>query len=369
VGESFQGQTVPAVAGGRYRLQELIGRGGSAAVYKGQDEVLGRDVAVKIFHPEVADAGEARRQQAEIELVAAFNHPNLVAVYDAGTDTSPAGESRTYVVMELAGGSDLRRQLRLGPLPAADVAHIGSQLARALEYVHLHGVIHRDIKPGNIALSVDAASGDPTAKLMDFGIARAIEGTRLTATGKTVGTANYLSPEQAKGEALGTASDIYSLGLVLLECLTGKTEFPGTAVESAVARLQRPPAIPPALGPDWASLLRAMTAMDPAARPGAGGAAAVLAGLGGTNLPPPAAEPSTPHTAALAVQRAGRAAFLRAHTAWLVPGLVLAAAAAVLVPLLALGAGQDSRPVPQPSPALTGDLEGHMRDLERNLVP
>ncbi|MFD1212635.1 serine/threonine-protein kinase [Arthrobacter sp. GCM10027362] len=366
MGESFSGQTLPALVGGRYRLQELIGRGGSAAVYKGQDEVLGRDVAVKIFRSEITDADEVRRQQAEIELLAAFNHPGLVTLYDAGTENSPLGEPRAYAVMELAGGSDLGRRLRLGPLPSADVARIGSQLATALEYVHLRGVIHRDIKPANIVLSVNADSGEPRAKLMDFGIARVIEGTRLTATGQTVGTANYLSPEQAKGEALGTPSDIYSLGLVLLECLTGRVEFPGSPVESAVARLQRPPRVPPELGPRWMKLLRAMTAMDPALRPGAGEAAAALAGLVGTGR---TAVPSRTDTAALSVQPPVRPNLLRRHAAWLLPALVLLAVAAVLIPALMSQTGQGGHPMPQPSPELTGGLEDHMRELERSLIP
>ncbi|NKX55764.1 serine/threonine-protein kinase [Arthrobacter mobilis] len=368
MGEGFAGQTLPGVIGGRYKLQELIGRGSSAAVYKGQDDVLGRDVAVKIFHPQVTDADELRRQQGEIELLATFNHPGLVTVYDAGTDTSPAGESRTFVVMELAGGTDLRRQLRMGALPPADVARIGAQLGQALEYVHRRGVIHRDIKPGNIALS--AGDGEPRAKLMDFGIARAIEGTRLTATGKTVGTANYLSPEQAKGEALGTASDIYSLGLVLLECLTGKVEYPGSAVESAVARLQRRPQVPAELGPGWVKLLRAMTAMDPAGRPGAGQAAEALAGLAETVLPAAAAAPGEHrHTAALSAAPARHPRRLRRHAAWLVPAALLLAAAAVLAPSVIADAGQPGPPVPEPSPALTGNLEEHMRELERTLTP
>lgn len=369
MGEGFAALALPTLVGGRYRLQALIGRGGSAAVYRGQDEVLGRDVAVKIFHPEITEADELRRQQAEIQLLATFNHPGLVALYDAGTEVSPAGETRTFVVMELAGGSDLRRQLQRGPLAAGDVARIGWQLAEALEYVHRHGVIHRDIKPANIALAA-GGSGGPEAKLMDFGIARVIEGTRLTATGRTIGTATYLSPEQAKGEALGTSSDVYSLGLVLLECLTGRVEFPGSSVESAVARLQRSPAVPPQLGGRWVELLEAMTRMEPASRPGAAEAAAALAGLAELNEPAGAAaeEPDT-GTTALSAPPPGRPRFFRRRAAWLLPALLLPAAATVLALLLLPGTGGGDRAVPQPSPALTGDLEVHMRDLERNLVP
>ena len=365
MGESFAALALPALVDGRYRLQALIGRGGSAAVYRGQDEVLGREVAVKIFHPEITEADEVRRQQAEIQLLATFNHPGLVALYDAGAEMSPAGETRTFVVMELAGGSDLRRQLRQGPPPAAAAARIGWQLAEALDYVHRRGVIHRDIKPANIALAAETAGG-PAAKLMDFGIARVIDGTRLTATGRTVGTATYLSPEQAKGEALGTSSDIYSLGLVLLECLTGRVEFPGSSVESAVARLQRAPAVPPQLGRQWVELLEAMTRMEPAARPGAAEVAAVLAGLA-EPAEPAVTEPRTGPTALSAPPRRLPKA-LRRRAAWLLPALLLPAAA-VLALLLLHGTGGGEPAAPQPSPALTGDLEVHMRDLERNLVP
>ncbi|MCG2624212.1 serine/threonine protein kinase [Arthrobacter sp. I2-34] len=365
MGEGFSALALPTLIGGRYRLQELIGRGGSAAVYQGQDEVLGRDVAVKIFHPEITEPDELRRQQAEIQLLAAFDHPGLVALYDAGADVSPAGESRTFAVMELAGGSDLRRRLRQGPLPAADVARIGNQLAEALAYVHQHGVIHRDIKPANIALTADRA-GEPAAKLMDFGIARVIEGTRLTATGKTIGTATYLSPEQAKGEALGTASDVYSLGLVLLECLTGRVEFPGSSVESAVARLHRSPTVPPAFGPQWVGLIQAMTRMEPADRPAAAEAAAALASL--RDLAREATcEPTTDTMAVPAPP--GRPGPFRRYARWLVPALLLPAAAALLILLLLPGTGRGEPSVPQPSPALTGDLEVHLRDLERSLVP
>ncbi|GLB67119.1 serine/threonine-protein kinase [Arthrobacter mangrovi] len=208
-------------------------------MYRGVDEVLGRAVAVKVFKPDAGHEDELRRQQAEVRLLATFNHPGLIAVYDAGTEATPAGGSCSFVVMELAQGSDLQHRLRQGRLPPGDVARIGADLSGALRYVHERGVIHRDLKPGNVMLSYDEDTGEAKAKLTDFGIARVIAGTRLTATGKTVGTATYLSPEQAKGEALGTSSDIYSLGLVLLECLTGQVEFPGTPVESAVARLQR----------------------------------------------------------------------------------------------------------------------------------
>jgi serine/threonine protein kinase len=376
VGDVYLGQSLPANLAGRYRLQELIGRGGSAAVYKAVDEVLGRFVAVKVFRPDVSDEGELRRQQAEVQLLSTFNHPGLVTVYDAGREESSSDGGRSFLVMELAQGKDLRNRLRLGPLEAGHVAKVGYQLAGALHYVHLQGVIHRDLKPANIMLGFDEDAGEARAKLMDFGIARVIEGTRLTATGQTVGTATYLSPEQARGEALGTSSDIYSLGLVLLECLTGHVEFPGSPVESAVARLQRSPVIPPRFGPGWAGLLLKMTAMDPSGRPNAAEVAAALAALDKTGWEPaPGAElPERQeiHTTALPVPKVAKTVRPRSIpklAVWTIAAALVLAATAVLVPSLVSTPQQAQVSVPTPSPALTDDLEVHMRDLERNLVP
>ncbi len=258
-----------ALVAGRYRLGTLIGRGATASVYRAQDERLGRDVALKLFAPLLGGPDGLARHENEMRLLATFNHPSLVTLFDAGTDHRDPERPRTFLTMELIHGPDLHARLRGRPLETQDVAHIGEGLASALGYVHGRGIIHRDIKPANVLLA-DAPVGSPIRpKLTDFGIARIIEGTRLTATGTMVGTAAYLSPEQATGSALGPASDIYSLGLLLLECLTGKLEYPGTSVESAVARLHRPPRVPEALGTRWIELLTAMTSTQPSGRPGA----------------------------------------------------------------------------------------------------
>ena len=254
---------------GRYRLGEVIGRGGMASVYSAKDVNLGRDVALKLFAPQSADPDELRRQEAEIELLATLNHPSLVTLFDAGTDTRIPEEPRPFLTMELVDGQDLRARIRHSPLPLAEIAVIGAGVSDALAYVHSLGIVHRDIKPANILL-VPVRPGEPLRpKLTDFGIARMMDGTRLTATGTMVGTAAYLSPEQSRGADLGPASDIYSLGLVLLECIKGELEYPGSAVESAVARLHRAPAIPDSVPAEWAQLIRAMTALDPLDRPSA----------------------------------------------------------------------------------------------------
>jgi serine/threonine protein kinase len=272
---------VDVLLGNRYRTTELIGTGGAASVYRAVDQNLGREVAVKLFRPNVSDDDENRRQQTETLLLATLNHPGLVTLLDAGMMQDEDGRSSTFLVMELVDGPDLRRTLKSGPLSPAATASLGADLADALNYVHSNGVIHRDVKPANILL-YPLAENDTRLypKLTDFGIARMTEATIATAHGATIGTANYLSPEQALGGAVDPRTDIYSLGLVLLECLTGEKAFPGPIVESAVARLVRDPEIPADLGSEWVELLRSMTARTVDARPDAHDAAAALRSLG-----------------------------------------------------------------------------------------
>ncbi len=242
--------------GGRYRLEALVGRGGSAEVWSAQDEALERPVAVKLV---TATGGEdAGRVRDEARLLARLSHPGLVPVYDAGTDEG----GRPWVVMELVVGETLADAIARGALPPERTAEIGRVLADALAYVHGQGLVHRDVKPANVLLGRDGR-----VRLTDFGIARLVDAARVTATGLTVGTASYLSPEQVTGAEVGPPSDVYSLGLVLLECLTGRREYPGSAVEVALARLTRPPRVPPHLPQGWTGLLEAMTAREPAPRP------------------------------------------------------------------------------------------------------
>ncbi|AMM30756.1 Serine/threonine-protein kinase StkP [Sinomonas atrocyanea] len=269
----------PVLVGGRYRLLELAGSGAMATVHRARDEVLGRDVAVKTFRAHASDPRREERRRSEMQVLARLNHPSLVRLYDAGTDAQDDGTHHVaYLVMEFVHGTDLRKRLASGPLTPDDVRQLGLDLAGALACVHSLGIVHRDIKPANI-LVPDAGPGRRLpAKLTDFGIARLTDASRLTVTNTTIGTANYLSPEQARGEKVGPASDIYSLGLVLLECLKGSMEFTGGAVEAAVARLLRSPRIPEDLGEPWAPLLARMTARDAADRPTAAEILGVLRG-------------------------------------------------------------------------------------------
>ncbi len=248
------------VLDGRYRLDEAIGSGGMAEVFRATDLQLDRAVALKIFRADASDPTTVARQHSEVRTLAALNHPGLVTVYDARIGRSDAGPS--YLVMELVDGMTLSQRLTAGPMSAAEAARLGVSLAEALAFIHAGGLVHRDVKPANVLLKADG-----TAKLSDFGIARLIGADRMTRTNMVLGTAAYLSPEQARGAEVSTASDIYSLGLVLLESLTGRREFPGTAVESSVARLTRNPGVPAGMPEPWTPLLRSMTATDPAARP------------------------------------------------------------------------------------------------------
>ena len=267
-----------SVVAGRYRLGERIGRGGMADVFRADDELLHRPVALKAFRLDTPAGQDRRRIDAEVRILAALRHPGLVTVFDAGSVDEPGGESTPYLVMELINGPTLGDRLADGPLTAEQTSQLGADLSTTLSYIHASGVVHRDIKPANILLDTEGVGEAAfSAKLTDFGIARLLDSTRITMHGMAIGTANYLSPEQATGDGAGPPADVYSLGLVLIECLTGQVAYPGIGIEAAVARLHRPPAIPTVHGRELTQLLTAMTSLAPGDRPSAADVAQLLA--------------------------------------------------------------------------------------------
>lgn len=249
---------------GRYILEARIGAGGMGVVYRARDELLGRTVAVKIFRESAADPS---RTASETRLLAALNHSSLVTLFDARTEEGQPN----YLVMEYVDGPTLSQRISEAPLTSSEVAVLALDLAEALHVVHNAGIVHRDIKPSNVLLRRSHVPGEThRAKLADFGIAYLIDSTRLTTPGTLIGTVAYLSPEQVRGAEPAAASDIYALGLVLLEALTGERAFPQTgAHEAALARLTRDPVVPGSFGYAWRALLTAMTARDPDHRPSA----------------------------------------------------------------------------------------------------
>ena len=255
----------PRLLAGRYLLGEVLGRGGMSTVHRAHDQLLGRTVAVKVLSAQGSDPGDAQRAQNEVAVLASLSHHALVTLFDA--DVAP-NSGPGWLAMQLVDGPSLSGRLREGPLDAAEAGPMLVDLAGALHVVQSAGIVHRDVKPSNVLLAPSPVPGRRwSPKLADFGIASLVDSTRVTATGAVVGTAAYLSPEQALGTRVGPASDVYSLGLVVLEALTGERAFPGSTIESLTGRLHRDPAVPDSLGPGWASLLRAMTAREPEARP------------------------------------------------------------------------------------------------------
>jgi len=249
--------------GERYELQHSIGIGGMARVYLAHDRVLNREVAVKVLNPALAaDPLFVERFRREAQAAAALNHPNIVTIYDTG-----ATDDTYYIVMEYVRGPNLKERIReRGPLPERDALAIGAQVAAALGAAHAHHLIHRDIKPHNVLLSPSGS-----AKVTDFGIARAAGASQLTATQTVMGTAHYLSPEQALHQPLDGRSDLYSLGVVLYEALTGQVPFEGDSLV-AVAMRQVHDAPPPMrqvkadISPRAESVVMRAMAKDPAAR-------------------------------------------------------------------------------------------------------
>lgn len=220
--------------GDRYQLEEPIASGGAAIVWRAFDDILSRSVAIKLLHPHLAtDPTTVERFRLESINAARLSHPNVVAIYDHGQQGDVV-----YLVMEYVDGPSLRDVLRRsGPLEAGVVAALGEQVASALGEAHTQGVVHRDVKPANILLNSDGV-----AKVTDFGIAKALSGSQamLTSPGTVVGTAAYVAPEQLQGDTVDARADVYALGVVLYECLTGQPAFQGdTPTATAAARLSQ----------------------------------------------------------------------------------------------------------------------------------
>ncbi len=236
------------VIAGRFEIVELIGKGGMSSVFKAHDRLLDRIVAIKVLHPHFTEDEEyVERFRREARSVAQLSHPNIVTVIDRGED-----EGRQYIVFEYVEGENLKQLLeRTGPMPVRDALIMALQMARALSFAHSRGLIHRDVKPQNVLLNPDGQ-----AKMTDFGIARSIDVQGVTITGTVLGTSEYIAPEQARGNQVDAQTDVYSLGVVLYELLTGGVPYDGDNFVTVALRhvnepvpslLERRPDTPPRL--------------------------------------------------------------------------------------------------------------------------
>ncbi|HWB70785.1 MAG TPA: serine/threonine-protein kinase [Egibacteraceae bacterium] len=379
--------TEQATLADRYRVVARLGAGGMAEVFEAEDLLLERRVAVKVLRG--ASSQDARRFAAEIRAQSPLTHPSIVRLYDAGTH-----DGSSYLVMELVGGRSLADLLADGPLDPGLAAALGRQLAGALDHAHRFGVVHRDVKPSNVLIDEDG-----TARLADFGIARLVDEATLTATGTTIGTAAYLAPEQLRHAPVAGVADVYALGLVLLEALTGHRAFPGSSVEAAMARLVRDPAVPDHLPAAWRALLAAMTARDPGARPDARAVAARLQALevdaADAVTPAPTLalssaatvevdDPAGPGGQELArdepTVRTSRAGLRPRRASPLRAWMAVAAVAGLLAAGLLLGLVGSDRPAGPPRPAVTAEqpagaermppgLDDALRRLEEAVRP
>jgi eukaryotic-like serine/threonine-protein kinase len=321
----------------RYRLERKIADGGMASVWEAHDAVLARTVAIKILHEHLA-GDDAFRERFRREAVSAakLTHPNIVGLYDTGTE----GE-QVYLVMEFVDGTTLKEVMTdLGQLEPGQAAAIAEKVARGLAYAHQRGVVHRDIKPANILIAADGA-----VKVADFGIAKAEEADDLTRTGMVLGTAAYVAPEQVCAEPLDGRADLYSLGCVLYEALTGRQPFSGESpVATAAARLEQDAPPLRAVRPDAPRGLEAIVARLLARRPDdrfpdATRAADALVAF--AEQDPDQAAALTTALPAVTADRPARESFVRTEGRWLAPVLVLVVGA---VAILALGLGTGTLP-------------------------
>ena len=369
---------IERVLAGRYRLRRLLAKGGMAEVWEAVDDILGRPVAVKVLHVHLA-ADESFRERFRREAIAAARlaHPNVVATFDTGTDGGV-----TFIVMELVEGSTLREILnQTGPMAPERVVHVGAGVADALHYAHRAGVVHRDVKPANILICPDGR-----VKVADFGIAKAVEESEpdrptpseaLTGTGSIIGTAQYLAPEQVDGRAVDGRTDVYALGVVLYEMVTGRPPFTGeTDMAVALKHITTNPLAPGVVRAGVPRALEEIVLRAMAKRPDdryqsaeelrgallsvdvrAGEATAVVSA---PPLPPPAPVSRVDHTPPRGVPPS----FAKQERRWAVPAVALAAVVVTLAVVLFLLArsdagkrliddgtpAEDARVVPKPTP-------------------
>jgi serine/threonine protein kinase len=323
-----------SLAGGRYRLDRPLGGGGMATVYLGHDTGLDREVAVKVLAAELADEADVRaRFVREARLAARLSHVNVVAVYDSGEE-----DGIPFIVMECVPGETLAARLTRGTLPADEAVDVGVQACAGLEHAHAAGLVHRDVKPANLLLREDG-----TVKIADFGIARAAEASRVTAAGAILGTAAYLAPEQAAGGEVTPAADVYALGAVLYESLTGRPPHTFTNL-AELGRKQAEEAIVPVreLAPETpqaveAAIMRALARL-PEYRPTS--AAAFAAELAGASAGEDATQILPPAPSRHAPRRRRR-----------LLGTLLAVAAVVAAAAVALAVRGDDPAVDETPPA------------------
>ena len=317
---------------GHYRIIGLLGRGGMADVYRAEDERLGREVALKAVPPEFArDPDRVERFEREVRAAAKLTHPNIVTVHEFGQ-----GAGQHFYTMALMPGGDLKARIRAHPdgMPPAEARAVAATVARALDYAHRQGFVHRDVKPENILFGEDGAP-----QLTDFGIARAMSsGTRMTATGMSIGSPHYMSPEQARGKEVDGRSDLYSLGVVLYEMLTGRVPFDAAdTLAVAYSHVNDPvPQLPPTLA-EWQPVMDRLLAKSPEDRYSTAAEVAEILAPGsqprpsatrvmtpgrGAGAPTPKSEPSTRLAAASPQQKR-----------------LLAVAGGALLALVAVGVG------------------------------
>jgi eukaryotic-like serine/threonine-protein kinase len=338
---------VQAIAGGRYAVERTLGTGGMAVVYLARDEELGRQVAIKVLDGRFTGDGEFReRFVREARMAARLAHPNIVSIYDAGEE-----DGRPFIVMECVDGSTLGEEVaRRKRLPPHEVVDLGLQACGGLAHAHDSGLVHRDVKPQNLLLREDGV-----LKVADFGIARSADATQLTQVGTVLGTVQYLSPEQAAGEQVTAAADLYSLGAVLYELLTGQPPRSFESLAQLGAGHGEPIAPVHELAPEVPAPLEDVVmrclAKNPDYRPKS---AAALAHELAAASPEPPTQPLPRNTVARATEvtpgSVDRMPAWRRRRAWLGIGAAALLAAAIIA--LAVAVSDDSSNPPRQSPAV-----------------